>query len=249
MTARHQPLSALKPAALAACLTAVVGCAGPAATPIPPEQIPAAFIALSQATDRTMHMEWTGTYAMGDVDAATMPISGTFDFAGDDYAGTITTEVGIEPGAKPGAGSNSIEIAVVGGQGYQRPTITGASGWQKTSDQPRTVDPLRGLTAVNIDYVGRETLNGRDLHHLRVRELSALLGTLFAGLSKLPTGLGSFDTASSSFDIWVDADAVPVSANLKLATGNNPTDFGVISMDSSYEFSNWGAEIYIVAPP
>lgn len=248
MTGRQQALSALAPA-LGACVVAIVGCAGPAATPLPPDQIPAVFIALSQAPDRTMHMEWTGRYAMGDVGAATMPISGTFDFAGDDYAGTITTQVGIDPNGKEGGGSNGIEIAVVGGQGYQRAPITGSSGWQKTSDQPRTVDPLRGLTAGNVDYVAQETVDGRELHHLRVRELSALLGTLFEGLSKLPTGLGSFDTASSSFDIWVDATAHPVSAKLTLATGANPTDFGVISMDSSYEFSNWGAEIYIVAPP
>jgi hypothetical protein len=248
MTGRHQAFSALKPT-LVACVVAIVACAGPAATPIPPEQIPAAFIALSQATDRTMHMEWTGTYAMGDVNAATMPISGTFDFAGDDYAGTITTQVGADPKGQPEGGSTSIEVAVVDGQGYQRSPSSASRGWQKLGQQPPTLDPMRGLRPTDIEYAGLETIDGRDLHHLRVTDLSVLLGTLFGGLTILPTGEIAFDTTSSSFDIWVDASAQPVSAKLKLATGADRTEFGVMSMDSSYEFSNWGAEIYIVAPP
>lgn len=194
-------------------------------------------------------MHWAGTYGMGGLGAVSTPIDATFDFAGEDYAGTISTQMSIGPEGKPDS-STEVEIAVVGGQGYQRSAGSGSGGWEKTTDQPQTVDPLRGLKEADIEYVGLATVDSRELHHLRVKDVSTMVATIFGGLNgRLPGGAVSFDNENSGFDIYVDATAHPVSASLNLATGASPGEFGVISLTSKYEFSNWGAEIYIVPPP
>jgi hypothetical protein len=224
-----------------ALLAGVAGCAGPAG-PLTAEQIPAAFIVQTQAADRTMHIEWAGTFAMEGLGPGTTPFTATIDFAGDDFAGTMSTQP--NPDGKPGPFVD-FEIAFVGGQAYQR---TSFGVWEKVENQFGTLDPLRGLSADDLAYAGHVAES--DLHQLNVPDPSPLFGTLFNGLSSgLPGGPVNFDEASSTFDIFVDAQARPVRATLNLATGPNPTDFGTISLTSTYEFSNWGSEIYIVPPP
>jgi hypothetical protein len=75
--------------------------------------------------------------------------------------------------------------------------------------------------------------------------IDLMLGSLGAGL---PAELISFDEASSTFDVYVDAQALPSSAVLHLDRISDQFDFGSVVLDSAYEFSNWGVEIYIVAP-
>ena len=221
------------------------GCAG-APTALTPEQIPTTFIGLVSAPNRTMHMEWTGTSGMAGRGAATTPFSASFDLAGDDFAGRITTQMNFDV-EEQGGQSSTTEMALVGGQAYSRTPFSG--GWQRlqNGDMPIGVDPLRKLELDDIQYVGSETRDGTDVHHVRVLNVANVAAGLFGGLIN---GLGtvSFDPASSSFDVYVDADAKPVSARLQLTTDADPDEFGTINLTSSYAFTNWGAEIYIVAP-
>src|ERR1051326_4657982 len=114
----------------------------PAAEPVlTPDQVPAAFVAATQATDRTMHMDWTGTFSRGAIGAPAMPFSATIDFAGSDYAGTFSGSAG-GPEMKPGVDSRT-EIALVGGQGYQRSQYS--NGWQRMTPAPPSLDPFLGL--------------------------------------------------------------------------------------------------------
>jgi hypothetical protein len=228
----------------AAALTAVA-CGGPT-PPLTPVQIPAAFVALASAPQRTMHMEWTGSFAMEGLGAGTTPFTATVDFAGDDYAGTMSTQPSAD-GKRERESFIDLEIAFVGGQAYQRSSFSDG-GWEKVENQFGTLDPMRGLSVDDLTYGGH--IAEGDLHQLHIPDPSGLFGTLFNGLSSgLPGGPVSFDAASSTFDVVVDAQARPVRATLNLATGPNPTEFGTISLTSTYEFSNWGAEIYIMAPP
>ena len=216
------------------CLAA---CTAPAReVPLSPEQIPAALVELTQAPNRTMHMVWSGTYAMGGRKEGTSQFSGSFDFAGDDYAGLMRTR------------GTDTEIAVVDGQAYQ--SSDARPVWEKVSTPTRTLDPLHGLRIGDVEYVGREAVDGADRNHLRVTDLSNVINLMMESHGGgVPFELVAFDKDHSSLDVYVDDDARPVSAALNLSNDANPDDFGTLSLRSTYEFSNWGAEIDIVPPP
>jgi hypothetical protein len=222
----------------AACTTA----APPVLTP---DQVPAAFVAATQATDRTMHMEWTGTYSMGALGALTTPFSASIDFSASDYAGSVSAAPNA-PDEKPGA-NNQSEIAFVGGQGYQRTPYS--SGWQRIGGAAPSLDPFQGLDLGEVQYVGQEVRNGATVQHVHITDVSGVASTIFNGLSGSSLGPVHFDATNSMFDVYVDDAARPVGATLNLGTDANPSEFGAIRVTSTYQFSNWGAEFYIVAPP
>jgi len=231
---------------LIAIALALAACGGGPAEPLSAEQIPAAFIALSQASDRTMHMAWTGTYVTGELEGRTFPFDAAIDFAGNNYAGTIAV-----PGERKRgdivAPAPHTEIAFVDGQAYQRTSYQGV--WQVARVHPRTFDPFYGLTLDQIEYVGREQRDGADVHHLRLIDASPLATRLWGETDGAMPGVVRFAPETSTFDFYVDAQGRPVSAALELASAQNANDFSGPSVSSTYQFSNWGAEIYIIAPP
>jgi hypothetical protein len=220
-------------------------CSPAAAPALTADQVPAAFVAASQAADRTMHMDWNGTYGMGGVGAETMPFSATIDFAGADYAGTFTASTNA-PDLKPEVGTGQTEIALVGGQGYQRSEYS--NGWQRMTPAPPSLDPFQGLTAADVAYVAQETRDGARVHHLRLTNMSGLASTIFSGLAGGSVGPVRFNADNSTFDVYVDAAGHPVAATLNLGTDAIASDFGAISVTSTYAFTNWGGQFYIVAP-
>jgi hypothetical protein len=221
-------------------------CGGGPPQPLAADQIPAAFIALTQAPDRTMHMEWTGTYKSGQLEALTLPFNAVLDFAGNNYAGTIAV-----PGNRDKGGvlvpAPYTEIAFVDGQAYQRTSYQGV--WQHARTQPRSFDPFHGLSLGQIAYVGLEQRDDGDMHHLRLIDASPLAALLFDGPGGAMPGPVRFAADSSTFDFLVDANGRPVSAALELASAQDPNDFSGPSVSATYKFSNWGAEIYIIPPP
>jgi hypothetical protein len=228
----------------------LAACGGEAPQPLAPADVPAAFIALTQAADRTMHMEWSGTYAMGGRGAMTTPFTATLDFAGNNFAGTVSSSSGA-PDFKPGT-ETTTQIAYVDGQAYQFTPYS--SGWQaygsgNGNGMPTNLDPMRGLTVQGVEYVGAEERGGASVHRLRVTDLTGIANGLFSSLVGSDQGPTQFAGEDSSFDVYVDATAHPLSATLNLSTGAEPSDFGTISMTAEYVFSNWGIEMYIVAPP
>lgn len=248
---------------LALCITATAcGAPVPSATPSaapsgsvsPPSESPvptsnaivAAFLALTQTPRRTMHMELTGSVESraGDSD-----IRAGFDFSGEDYAG-IQTLKAPATGNVP-AIESKFEIAFVDGIAYTRFQMQGTTSeqWVRQDGLAGNLDPLRGLAADDIDYVGLETIDGVGLHHLRLNDMKALKSTLIAGAGAGPESQDPQLVASeSSLHIYLDGTGQPVSGALVIV---KRTDTGDLAerVTAQLQFSNWGAEIQILKPP
>ena len=169
------------------------------------------------------------------------------DFAGANYAGTIAVP-GERKRGDAVVPAPHTEIAFVDGQPYQRTSYQGT--WQRARVHPRTFDPFYGLTLDQIEYVGREQRDGADVHHLRLIDAGPLAARLCGVIRTAPCrGVVRFVADTSKFDFYVDADGRPVSATLELATVQDPNDFSGPSVSSTYRFSNFGTEIYIIPPP
>lgn len=208
------------------------------ASPVASGDLRALFIAITQAPDRTMHMDSTGLYT---TNGAT-PFTSTFDFSGDDYAGNIESQ------GAPGA-----EMACVDGVGYHRIDVPGSSqlsGWQRQETCDQSMDPLRGLAVGDLDYMGHggEVCDG--FAHIRVRDMAAFRPPV----ASIPGGGGvpgpdeHASADGSSFDICVNEEGTPVDAALTIVTRTTGGDL-VEAISSELRFSDWGSAIEIVAPP
>lgn len=239
-----------------ALLAVLLATGGAACAPaeLTSDQIVAAFIAASQDDARTMHMEWTGTIHTsqgGELGAPDSDVSllSTFEFSGADYEGVLTTTVSAM------GGSSTMGYAQVGGVNFTRYE---GGAWQLIEAGALTAqgfDPLGGLSAAGVAYEEPETIDGRLLHRLRVTDaLGALQRTLLSQAVFSESGL--VDGGASDYLVYVDGQGVPVAAQLHVDVRTqmmiDPTgawadvEYG---MTSDYEFSDWGAEITIVAPP
>ena len=74
---------------VAASALIVVACGAGTPAPLTPDQVPAAFVALTGKPDRTVHMEWSGSTSLGG--GAGQAFDASFDLAGQNYAGSVTT--------------------------------------------------------------------------------------------------------------------------------------------------------------
>lgn len=230
---------------VAACLSALLAlaCAPQALTQ---DQIVPAFIAASQAGTRTMHVEWHGTMnqvSAGDQGSGLGQISqsfdAAFDFSGPDYAGDLTMAVA-------GIGqSNQVSYARVGGNSFVN---LANSGWQNAGGTE--LDPLFGLTETGLAYEALDTLEGQQVHRLRVHDLATS-----AGLFGQTAFLGTTATLNDPSDylIYVDANGIPVGAHLALDyVVASPIDAAPTELEwqlqVDYEFSLWGEPVTISAP-
>jgi hypothetical protein len=209
--------------------------------PLTPDEVPAAFLAVTGKPDRTVHMEWSGSMSFANDSAQAFEAS--FDLAGNDYAGSVTTPG--ESFGKPGA-DTTIEFALVNGQGYERGA--GETAWQMLPTNPSTVDPLHGLGASDVEYVGQEIHGGDETHHLRIRNFGPLVSGLLAGMFLGSNeGMGeTFDVLGSEYDVWTDTAGLPLEASVEIKPGE--VVFAGFSLSATYRFSNWNADIYIVPP-
>src|SRR5688572_3429537 len=249
-----------------AALASVAACTPAALTP---DEIVAAFVASSQDEARTMHVEWNGTiHASGEfMDEGPTEmnalLTATAEFNGPDFEAVLTTTDSGGGGMLP---ASTIAYARVGGLGFTRYQ---GGGWQ--SDQfggipPVSFDPLIGLTVSGLSYEGTETRDGEQLHRLRATDPAAAVSRTISPQSAT-VGFGTLDVGDADFVVWVDGLGIPVAAHLsgdisvQMNLPNDPDDpaapngpdgipseFGY-QMTSDYQFSDWGAEIVIVAPP
>jgi len=239
-----------RPLLLAATLSALGACSPAALTP---DEIVPAFIAASQADTRTMRMEWQGTAAMHqrenpafDPGMLNQTISATFDFNGPDFAGTINSGIGGD--------TEYVSYARVSGASFVNYSD---AGWQHNvsiGGQPAPeLDPMHGLTAADVAYEALDSLDGRQVHRLRVLDpLAALSGGLFDQSTFLGSGLTL--NGPSDYLIYVDAEGIPVGAQMALAlaaSGNAPdVDFSAVTLEIHFEytFSLWGEPVAISPP-
>lgn len=225
--------------AVAGLVVAVVaGCNSGTPPPLTPEQVPAAFLALTSKPARTVHIEWSGSTSGGDGDLP-QDFSASVDLAGQDFAGSVKTDFG-----KPGAES-TVEFARVNGHSYERGQGEGA--WQPLPTELSAVDPLRALAAADVEYVGAEVRGGQDVHYLRINNFDSLVNGLVPGIFFGSDTMGELiDESSSTFDVWTDTAGQPVEASVDLKPG--VIVFGGRKLTASYRFTNWNADIYIVEP-
>lgn len=205
-----------------------------------------AFIAASQATTRTMPMEWQGTVATGGSGLpSAVTVNGVFDSNGPDYAGTVTTGVA-------GSFSGNVSYARVGGLSY---VSYSDSGWQRAEmagTAPGELDPMLGLTAADVTYEEIQDLDGRQVHRVRVLDPLVAVRGFFGGQAAIGTPTLSPD-GESEYLIYVNAAGVPVAAHVVLAlTADVPADTLMPSLEYhiswDYTFSQWGEPVTISPP-
>jgi hypothetical protein len=224
---------------LLAAMTLVLAACG-AAPPVAltPDQVPNAFLTLTSNRDRTVHIEWSGSTSGGDGNLP-QDFSASVDLAGQDFAGSVKTDFG-----KPGAES-TVEFARVNGHSYERGQGEGA--WQPLPTEMSAVDPLRALSAADVEYVGAEMRDGQHVHYLRIHNFDSLVNGLVPGIFFGSDTMGGLiDQSSSTFDVWTDTAGQPVEASVDLEPG--VVVFGGRKLTASYRFTNWNADIYIVEP-
>jgi hypothetical protein len=233
-----------------ATVLTLVACTPPA---LSPDQIVPAFIAASQADTRTMRMDWQGTLTMSgaeipgfDPGMLNQTISATFDFNGPDFAGTLNT--GSQGSSAP------VSYARVSGLSFVNYSDSGWRQVDPASGPPvPEFDPMFGLTAADVAYESLDTVEGRQVHRLRVLDpLAALSGGLF-GQAAFP-GAELILNGPADYSIHVDANGSPVGAQIALALAvrtnapdGRPSD-AIYEIDFTYTFSLWGEPVTISPP-
>jgi hypothetical protein len=247
-----------------AFLLAVAGCS-PAAAPLTSDELVAAMVTSVNAPDRTFHMDWQGTIGMeGGGMPAGIPqmnssINGSFDFAGADFVGTMTTAMRRLPGDfDPGGFSTTMGMARVNGVAFmQQP----GGRWERADagmgDVP-SLDPLVGLSAADIEYGAPETIDDQPLHRVRIIDPGAVLARSLSGGAPGPAMKPVGDDAE--FVLYIDGQGKPVGGQARLTT---EMDFGGMDggfdgglglpamrqrMGFTYQFSLWGEPIAVRAP-
>jgi hypothetical protein len=209
-------------------------CGSTAATPaasLSGEVIAQAVVTAFASDPYVTHLEQV-VEATSKVGTATVTVDLTLsgDFSGDDVA--------VHMAGSSGGDSFELDLVVVGDTSYVR---QGGGDWSAAplSALGSTAgDLIKGARLVddpaNLAYVGPETVDGRELHHLKA------VGTI--PYAPATGGTGAYDT----FDIWVEADGTPVSVTATFAatdpSGNEAS--GTIE----YTFSEFGGPIEVVAP-
>jgi hypothetical protein len=94
-----------------------------------------------------------------------------------------------------------------------------------------------------VQHIGSETVDGAALQHLRVTNW--LGGSDF---DDLLVNIAITDQ-SSTLDIWVTSEGIPVSADLVMdVEASDGVDTAQIRTVTRYEFSDWGRVEPITAP-
>jgi hypothetical protein len=224
----------------------LAGCdSGP--PPLSEAEIVDALIAHSQAPDRTIHAEMRGAYRFdaGDPSSAT-GFLGSFNFSGDDYAGTVRMVPGEQFGG-PGFAAMQTDVIVVAGEGFTR--SSGMGGWRRADAgdvAAMNMDPLRGLSATSVEYLGVESSDGVQVHRIKVADG----GSAFSRAFSEPPGMFPGEEApagTTSIEVYVDDRGKPLAASLLAETNFGGLGFR-LQLSLQYEFSEWGGDFEIVAP-
>jgi hypothetical protein len=230
---------------ISAVLLGVVACGGnpsPAqsevATPTPAAAVDgvalaAAVVAKLQADPFITHIEQiadattTETTADGQtVERPDVQIKTSYDFSGDDMRASMTA-------TSPDSTSQS-EMAAVGDTFWTRVNDGKFVVMPRNAETEQALDEMYRTVRITDDpsvlrYVGLETLDGQDLHHL-----TAVPG-------KVPYASGTFD----ALDLYVLADGTPV---LVQGLFTNTAPGVVVVGKTAVKYSDFGGPITIEAP-
>jgi hypothetical protein len=205
-----------------------------------------------------MHMEWQGTLGQPvlqprpdpaiDPNLMSVTVNGSFEFNGPDYAGVVGTTLA-------GMGQQDTSYARVSGVAF---VDFAGSGWQRADDfgqQVIELDPLHGLQTSGVVYEASDTVDGRQVHRLRVLDPLSALATGMFGNGMFGAGAPELaPDGPSDFLIYVDSRGIPVSARVALDLLMDPTVTDNVNVGTSYQvrfdyqFSLWGEPVTISPP-
>jgi hypothetical protein len=117
--------------------------------------------------------------------------------------------------------------------------------WQTVPAGDAYSNPLRGLAVDGLEPIDIVDVGGVKTHHLRVENPEGLDGQTLSG-----NALTELTVSSSSLDVYVTNDGVPLTAIVEFAgTGTFSGVKGPVTAKIRYDFSNFGQDVLIVAPP
>lgn len=189
-----------------------------------------AFRAFVQ-TEQSLHIAGDMLMSVGDVTLQAAIVS---DASHGDEKGTIDLR-------GPGV-SIRLSIILLDGTVYLR---VANRDWQTVPAGAAFSNPLGGLAVEGLEPIDIVDVSGVKTHHFRVENPEGLDGQTLSG-----NALSELTVSSSSFDVYVTNDGVPLTAILEFAgTGSFGGQQGPVTAKIRYDFSNFGQDVPIVAPP
>lgn len=188
-----------------------------------------AFKAFIQ-TDQSFHLAGDMLMTVGDLTLQAAIVS---DVSNGDEQGTIDLR-------GPGV-SIRLSIVLVDRTAYLR---VANRDWQVIPGEIGFSNPLAGLHVEGMAPVDIVKVNGITTHHLHVDDPEGFNGQTLSGNT-----LTDLKVASSSLDVYITEDGVPLTAIAEFAgSGTFGGKEGKVIAKIRYDFSKFGQEIKIVAP-
>lgn len=140
------------------------------------------------------------------------------------------------------------ERLLVDGEYFWRDATT--EGWQRTepSSSPLVrADPLSGLAAEDVEYVGPDSSVGENLHLLRALDLTVAERALRAVAYETAAAI-EIDADASSVEHYVDGAGSPVATIMRLRGITRQQGNASVWVDLEYSYADWGEPITIPRP-
>ena len=189
-----------------------------------------AFRAFVQ-TEQSFHIAGDMLMTVGDVTLQAAIVS---DVSHGDEKGTIDLR-------GPGV-SVRLSIVLVNGTVYLR---LANRDWQTVPAGEAYSNPLGGLAVEGLEPIDIVDVGGVKTHHFRVENPEGFDGQTLSG-----NALTELTVSSSSVDVYITNDGVPLTAIVEFAgTGTFSGQQGPVTARIRYDFSNFGQDVPIVAPP
>jgi len=189
-----------------------------------------AFRAFVQ-TEQAFHMAGDMLIKVGDLTLQAAIVS---DVSKGDEQDTIDLR-------GPGV-SVRLSIVLVDGAVYLR---LANRDWQKLPAGSGASNPLGSLAVEGLKPIDIVDVGGVKTQHLRVENPEGLNGQTVSGNT-----LTDVTVKTSSLDVYVTNDGVPLTAIVEfVGAGSFGGDTGPVSARIRYDFSKFGQEVTILAPP
>jgi hypothetical protein len=185
------------PAVPSASSPAVAGSTRPSATPKPEVAAMAAFVANAAGGKWSYRMAFKGTLRAA---ADTVPVTGTTEVSGADYATTITYDFRRD---YPTVGRVRVQVRGVRGNGYRK---TGSAAWRsaKAYASSQSFVPFRSVRDVqDVQYAGEVEVDGSTLYKV------AIPGAILIHPNTVPALLQKEKIRVTELEIVIDATGRP----------------------------------------
>ena len=121
-----------------------------------------------------------------------------------------------------------------------------------TTDLAGQADPSKLLNQIassgTITKVTQESLNGQPVTHYAITVDVAKMARTMNGTEQEKEALRELGIKTMPFDIWVDANNLPMKIVTKVAY-DNPVSGGSEAVSITVNYSDWGRPVSISAPP